>query len=113
MAAYSDGERIHGYVVHCAPRSLAFFEPIILDSYQPGRTFMTCLRVTRFFDDYAVELRNRTLTYCRDAGNREVQLNSAAELRRAFADDLAMPRCPADEAVATLERLTGAPFFVR
>ena len=108
---YSGEQRLYGYVVHPPPRSPDFFHDIVLDSYQPGTTFTSMLRIIRFFDDYAVDLHNRTLSIHRGGQTVETTLNNMRELRAALASDLAMPRCPIDEAVAALERLTGKPLF--
>ena len=111
MAVFSGGERVHGYAVHGPAREREFFRPIVHDSFRPGTTFMSCLRITRFFDQHAVELKNATLIRYRGSESRQTTLGSMAELRRAVEDDLAMPRCPVEEAVGILERLTGKPFF--
>ena len=102
---------IHGYVVHPPPRTPEFFRQTIVDSFERGRTFMRCLRITRFFDDHAVELRNRRLIVYRGAESHETIINSLAELRYAVEMDMLMPRCPVERAVTVLEGLTGAPFF--
>lgn len=106
-----DGERIHGYLAHDIPRSFDFFRETILSSFQPGRTFVSRLRIARFFPDHAVELTNGTLIRHDAAQSTMTELNNLAELKEAIAVDLAMPRCPIEEAVRTLERLTGSPFF--
>ncbi len=111
MAASFAGEEVHSYVVHGPPRPREFFEPIVLDSFQPGRKFMTWLRITRCFEDRVLDLRNRTLTWSEGSESRETILKDAGELQRAVAGDMAMPRCPVLPAVEILERLTGKPFF--
>lgn len=111
MTATYAGEFAHSYVVHGPPRPAEFFRPIVLDSFAPGRKFMTWLRITRCFDDSVVDLRNRTLTWSEGAESRETILNNADELQTAVANDMAMPRCPVLPAVTILERLTGKPFF--
>ncbi len=112
LTVWSEGERVHGYAVGEHPRRRDFFRSIILDSYAPGKTFMSCLRVARFFEDgTSVELKDATLI--RSLGTESVQnrLRSMRELRQAVDRQLAMPRCPIEEAVGVLERVTGRPFF--
>jgi arylamine N-acetyltransferase len=111
MSVWCGPERVHGYAVHGPPREFAFFRGIILDSYTPGRMFMSCLRITRFFEAHAVELKNSTLTYYKGTETRETNLHSLQELRQAIEHDLVMPRCPIEQAVGVLERLTGRHFF--
>jgi arylamine N-acetyltransferase len=101
----------HRYVVHPPPRAASFFDPIVLRSFKPGRTFMRCLRITKFFDDHAVELRNRRLSVIRADSVAERSVDSLADLRRAVDVEFGMPRCRIEEAVAVLERLTGQAFF--
>ncbi|MGE5813590.1 MAG: arylamine N-acetyltransferase [Acidobacteriota bacterium] len=112
MTIFAGGEKRHGYVVHQPPRAPSFFHQTIVGSFERGRTFMRCLRVTRFFDDgEAVELRNRKLLRLSREGSSEQQIDTLDELQRAVSDEFRMPRCRIEEAVATLEQLNGREFF--
>ncbi len=111
MTVFTNGERRHGYLVHPPPRAASFFHPAILESFAPGRTFMRCLRITRFLEDGAVELRNHRLLRISKDGVSEMMVGSMAELRSAVNEEFAMPRCRIEDAVATLERLNGRDFF--
>jgi arylamine N-acetyltransferase len=111
MAVFSGAERVHGYTVHGPARDREFFRPIVHDSFRPTATFMNCLRIARFFDRHAVELQNTTLTRYHGSESSQTTLGSMAELRRAMDKDLAMPRCPVEQAVAILDQITGKPFF--
>jgi len=111
MSVFKRGERVHGYLVNEAPRRLDFFTDIILGSFRPTATFMTLLRVVRYFDDHMVELENNAVT-CHDRnGSRPIRISSMKELRNVFDSKFHMPRCPVDKAVETLEQLTGQSFF--
>lgn len=111
MTMFTDGVRRHGYVVHPPPRPASYFHPVIFDSFAPERTFMRCLRITRFFEDEAVELRNCRLL--RIAGTKVVErtIRSMDELRQAVDEEFLMPRCRIEDAVRTLERLNAREFF--
>lgn len=112
MTFYSNGERRHGYVVHEPPRSTAFFHPTIVRSFEPARTFMRCLRITRFLDSGgAIELRNRRLLQTSGDTATERQIASLDELRQVVTRQFAMPRCPVDHAIAVLERVNRRQFF--
>jgi N-hydroxyarylamine O-acetyltransferase len=111
MTVFTNGERRHGYVVHAPARAASFFDPVVLQSFEPGRTFMRCLRITRFFEDRAVELRNRRLLRVSAGRVRETSVDSMADLRRAVNEEFQMPRCRIEEAVAVLERLNRREFF--
>ena len=111
MNVSRDRERVHGYVVNEAPRSFAFFTDIILESFRPAATFMTLLRVVRYFDDHSVELKNSVITVQHRRNSRRIQLGSLKHLRQTFNEEFRMPRCPVENAVETLERITGQDFF--
>jgi arylamine N-acetyltransferase len=104
-------ERVHGYAVNETPRKLEFFTNIILDSFRPTATFMTMLRVVRYFDDHAVELKNNVVTDHHANKNRKIRITSVDQLRKVFDTEFRMPRCPVEKAVATLEQITGQDFF--
>lgn len=111
MAHWREGERIHGYVVHGPPRDYEYFRRTIEDSFLPGKTFMTWLRITRFFEDHWVDLIDRTLTIHRESHSCDFELNSMKEMRNAVDNELRMPRCPVEEAIAVLEQLNQKKFF--
>jgi arylamine N-acetyltransferase len=111
MSPIVNGERRHGYFVHPPPRSSGFFCPIVLRSFEPGRTFMRCLRITRYFHDHAIELRNQRLLRITADDASATSVASLTELRRAVNEQLRMPRCPIEEAVRVLERVNGREFF--
>jgi hypothetical protein len=72
---------------------------------------MSALRIVRFLDDGSAELRHNRLIRHRGAETVETNLSTPEELRAAVYHDLAMPRCPVEQAVAIHGRLTGRPFF--
>lgn len=111
MTVFWRGEIVHGYRVHGPPRPLSFFEPIIRDSYTPGRTFISTLRITRFFEDGVVELKGTRLTSERNGIQSESEMRCVEDLESAVVNALAMPRCPIAKAVRILERIAGKPFF--
>ena len=112
MAVYVGDEQVHRYLVHEPPRPHSFFFGTIAGSFEPGRTFMRCLRITKFLENGgAVELRNRRLLRLTHAGGTETLVNSLAELRRAVEQEFRMPRCRIEDAVKVLERLNGHSFF--
>jgi arylamine N-acetyltransferase len=110
MTVREGRERVHGYVVHTTPRTEGFFRETVLSSFGRDRTFMRCLFLVRYFEDRSVRIANGVLSRSDGRGVERVTLGSVAELRRAVQQELALPRCPIDEAVAVLERLTGRPF---
>jgi arylamine N-acetyltransferase len=111
MRMFTEAESGVGYVVHDPPRPREFFDRVVLDSYSQSSTFMNCLRISRVFDEYSLDLIGRKL-YRHEAGKTTVtHLESMEELKRAGQDRLGMPRCPVERAIAILERLTGEPFL--
>jgi arylamine N-acetyltransferase len=65
MEHHRDGRRVHGYLAKPKPRDLSFFEEVVRDSFRPTSSFMTQLRVVRFFDDGNVELRRDQIVRAR------------------------------------------------
>ncbi len=111
MTVFTNGARRHGYFVHPPARDASFFGATILRSFEPGRTFMRCLRITRYFEDRSIELRNRRLLRVGPGGVRESTVDSMSELRRAIDEEFELPRCPIEEAVESLERINAKPLF--
>ena len=72
---------------------------------------MSYLRITRFFERHAVELKNRTLFFYKDGQSRKKELQHMEDVEQAVRNDLAMPRCPVVKAIEVLEHVTGEPFF--
>jgi arylamine N-acetyltransferase len=111
LSDYVDESRVYGYLVRETPRNPEYFRDIVLDSFQPGMHFLTRLRIVRVFTDHVVELHNRMLQVHRGDSTTTVELRSMRELKSVVALQLAMPRCPVEQAVQSLEALTGSPFF--
>lgn len=111
MSVLCGPERVHGYVVHDAPRSREFFTPAMEESFQPGATFLNCLRICRIFEDHSVVLLNRSLSLHSGPHTGTTELRNAEEWASAFANRLRMPRCAWAEAVQILERNTGKPLI--
>ena len=110
-SVYNGEQRLHGYTVHPPARAAGFFDDEVIESYRPGTTFTSMLRIIRFFGDYAADLEDAKLSIHRGGETTTKRLRNMAELRTAVADDLAMPRCPIDEAVSVLEQRTGKSVF--
>lgn len=99
-----------GYLAHGPARRRSFFRRAVMDSFQPGRHFLTLLRIVRFNQDGMLELTNHTLRRHTRAGVEERRLRGASELAAAVHNEFGMPRCPLAEALAMLERLTGRTY---
>ncbi len=107
----SDGEKIHGYVINEESRKFDLFSKTIKDSFKPGNTFMSCIRITRFFEDRSVTLKNRTLTTCNGEKVFSKVLNNIEDIEVAVKNDLLMPECPIKDAIKILEEVTQKSFF--
>jgi arylamine N-acetyltransferase len=105
------GERVHGYLVNEQRHSYEFFRDIIVDSFQPGRTFMSLLRLVRIFPDHTVELKDRTLRIHRGTITTEHIINNVEELRTFVNTQFRMPRCPVEQALEILQSVTGPDIF--
>jgi arylamine N-acetyltransferase len=111
MKVFAGDRSVHSYLVHDPPQMPEFFTPAVVNSFLPGRAFMSHLRIVKIFEHHSVELFDRQLTVNRAGAAAVTGLASLAELKEALATELAMPRCPIEPALAVLERLTGQPFF--
>jgi len=111
MSVFEGEDRVHGYIVHDPARDHHFFLAPMRSSFLPEASFLNCLRICRFFDDYSVTVLNRTLRIHRDARTTTIELNRPAEWEEVFVSQLQMPRCPALAAIRVLEQNTGKPFF--
>ena len=111
MKSFSGGQPGHGYVVHDPPRAASYFEPAVRKSFTAGQMFMNHLRIVRIFDEHSVELFDRKLTIHRAGASLQAELSHLGEFKRAVAVDLAMPRCPIEQALAVMEQITGTPLF--
>jgi N-hydroxyarylamine O-acetyltransferase len=110
-SVYAGEQRLHGYIVHPPAQETGFFESTVIESYRPGMTFTSMLRIIRFFDDYAADIEDAKLSIHRGGETTTKLLRNMAEMRAAVAGDLAMPRCPIEEAIAVLEERTGKSLF--
>ena len=108
---FSVGGHVHGYIANEQPFAAEDFGHIVEDSFQPGRTFMSLLRLVRIFPEHTVELKNRTLRLHRGSSTTEATFNDMSELRGAVDEQFLMPRCPVEKAVEILERINGFEFF--
>jgi arylamine N-acetyltransferase len=88
VSILSGHERIHGYVVNETPRDFEYFYRTIRDSYDRGTEFMNRFRVTRFFEEYTVEVRDRTVLYFRGSESDKTELRDIAALERVPSDML-------------------------
>lgn len=113
LGTYSGRDRVHGYRAHNEPRTPEFFRQTVLDSYLPGKTFMSCLRIARYFEHGSAQLRDRSLEVISGKTRTVKELKTADDLQAAIKGPLAMPRCPVRSAVGVLEDVTGQPFFPR
>jgi arylamine N-acetyltransferase len=111
MSVWRGEEKVLRYFVHGPARGFDFFRNTIEESYLPGKTFMAWLRLSRFFEDYSVDITDRTLTIHRNGLSRDIDLKNMREMRAAVSDELKMPRCAVEEAIGVLERLNGKEFF--
>jgi hypothetical protein len=98
-------------VVHPPPRIPEFFRKATLASYKTTSTFMRCLRISRLVGGDVVDLRNRTLMVSRGESFTTTKLETLGDLRRAVDDDLRMPKCRFEDAIAVLEEIAGLKFF--
>ncbi len=106
-----DRDRIHGYTINEDIRKFDFFFKTIRESFETGRTFMSCIRITRVFEDQTVELKNNRLIYYKGGNSHSKTLKNMNEVESAVKNELMMPRCPIKKAIKILEQVTQQNFF--
>ena len=111
MSTFSGTQHLFDYVGHDPPRPREFFTQVVEDSYSLSSTFLQCLRISRIWDGYSLDLWNRELRRHQGGETAVAQIGDMAALERVVHGEFQMRRCPVAEAVAILERLTGRPFF--
>ncbi len=111
MSIFSGADFLFAYRAHDPPFPPELLAQVIVDSYTPSSTFLQCLRISRVYDGYSLDLIDRKL-YRHEAGKTTVTpIETMAGLKEAVHGALGMARCPVESAVAVLERLTGKAWF--
>ena len=111
LSQVRDGATVHGYKTRPETRGLDFFAPAIRASFESSAEFMRRLRIVRVFEDGSAEIHNETLRVHRRGLHTATALGDLAELERAVAQDLGLPRLPVRAAVEVLEGRTGRSLF--
>ncbi len=106
-----DSDRIHGYTINEDIRTFDFFSKTIRESFETGKTFMSCIRITRVFEDQTIEMKNNRLIYYNGGNSHSKMLKDMDEVEFAVKNELMMPRCPIKKAIRILEQLTQRDFF--
>jgi len=106
-----DGSRIHGYTINETFRNFDFFLNTINESFEIGRTFMSCIRITRVFKDQTIELKNNELIYYKKEKYHSIALKNIAEVASAVKNELLMPHCQIKKAIRVLEHVAKTSFF--
>ncbi len=106
-----DGKKIHGYIINEYSRKFSYFSKTIRNSFETGNTFMSCIRITRFFKDRTVELKNRTLTTYNGEESYSKLFRNVVDIETAVKNELMMPKCPIKKAIKILEKVTQKSFF--
>jgi len=72
---YRENQLVHGYILNPDPKRFLDFADVIARSYEDGAPFLNRLLLVRFFDDWALVLRNNKLTEMRpyDSVGRHLQ----------------------------------------
>ena len=72
---------------------------------------MSCIRITRFFEDRVIELKNRTLTVYEGKESYSKIFKNIKEIETTVKNDLMMPKCPIKKSIRILEEVTQKSFF--
>ena len=111
MEVFLNGKKVHGYTINEIPRNIGFFSKTIRESFMAGNVFMSCIRITRVFQDRTVELKNRTLTTFIGGKSYSRIFGNIVDIETAVKNELMMPKCPIKKAIEILEEVTQKSFF--
>ncbi|MBC8442208.1 MAG: hypothetical protein H8D87_21290 [Deltaproteobacteria bacterium] len=106
-----DGNRIHGYAINDDIRQFDFFIKTIEESFEAGQTFMSCVRITRVFEDQTIEMKDNRLIHYKGGNSHSKTLKNMDEVESAVKNELTMLRCPIKKAIRILEQVTQQNFF--
>lgn len=97
-----DGQRVHGYTVNPAPRTLEHFAPVIGASLEDGAHFMKVVRFERFFPTGSVSLLDERLRVVDGDRCTFETLEGRAGILDALVQRLGVPAPVAEDALAAL-----------
>jgi N-hydroxyarylamine O-acetyltransferase len=101
---YYDGELQHWYTAKPEPRKFEDFRKVILDSYNDDAIFMNTLRITRFFDNGSLVLKNLLLT--KNAGKKSSTIElSLKDIPEIIQEKFGIPADIVKQAIINLKGL--------
>ena len=77
---YRDGKLKHGYIANPAPKQIADFEQVIVDSYDDEATFMNAILLARFSPDRSIVIHNLSARETRGSKSSVRALANRGEL---------------------------------
>jgi arylamine N-acetyltransferase len=101
---YNDGKLQHWYTANPQPRKISEFSKVIEDSYADDATFMNAVRITKYFENGSIVIKNFSLneTINNKTSTTETSLNN---LPSSIQEKLGMPREIVKEAIESLKEL--------
>jgi len=102
LELYRDNQLAHGYVLKPDGKDVRDFADVVARSYGDQAPFLNRLLLVRFFDDWALVLRNNSLTEMRDSTSISKSLQTLDSIANVIVDRFGIP---AKFASAVLESL--------
>jgi arylamine N-acetyltransferase len=103
MEHHREGVQVHGYLAKPNARDLPFFDEVVRDSYRPASSFMTRLRIARFFAHGSVELVRDQIVQASGDGFTVESIPNRAALINAVVEHFEMPRGIVRQVVGELD----------
>ncbi|HPM36572.1 MAG TPA: arylamine N-acetyltransferase [candidate division Zixibacteria bacterium] len=107
LEVYRSNQLAHGYLLKPASKTIHDFAEVVDRSYEDKAPFLNRLVVTRFFEDWALVLRNHTLTEIRPSAPVRRQMETLDAVVETIVDRFGMPEGIACAAVG----LVGSKIF--
>jgi len=91
LILYREGIPKHGYLMNPTPRCIKEFAQIVSSSFRPEATFMNCLMLARFRNDYSLVLHNMMMIESRGRNVQRKSLKTTKELIAMIDKKFAIP----------------------
>lgn len=102
LEVYHKGKLVHGYLMRPQPLELEYFREVIKRSYMENATFLSRLRISRYFDQTAVTLNNSNLVDMDQTSATSRMIENRDELIASIIENFEMPEADVTTAVNSL-----------
>ncbi|HSH00124.1 MAG TPA: arylamine N-acetyltransferase [candidate division Zixibacteria bacterium] len=103
LEVYREERLVHGYLMKPHAREVSEFAEVISRSYSDRAPFLNRLTIIRFYDDWALTVRNNKLAKLTGPGVETTRLETRAEITETVVTHFGMPEEIVTAALETLD----------